>query len=136
MQVIFADSPQDDLASVDTNADLWRGASFQPQGVGVFAHLFLHPQGSVHSPLGMIFVGDRRAKEGKDAIASRLGYETFVPMHGIHHKLQGGINNGASLFGIKIFHEGHRAFDVSKEGGDGLTLAVRRTSGFKRFPLG
>src|SRR5262249_24557006 len=136
MQVIFADSAQDDLASVDSYTNFWCGASFQPQSVGIFAHLFLHPQGSVHSPLRMIFMSDGHTKESKDAIAGGLGHEAFVAMHGIHHKLQGRIDDGAGLFGIKILHEGHRAFDIGKEGSDGLALALRRTSGLQRLPLG
>jgi hypothetical protein len=33
----------------------------------------------------MIFMRDRRAEQGEDAVAQRLGHITFVAMHGVHH---------------------------------------------------
>jgi hypothetical protein len=45
-------------------------------------------------------------------------------MHGVHHELQGRINNRPGFFGIKPFNEGGRAFEIGKESGDGLALAV------------
>ena len=62
-------------------------------------------------------------------------------MHGIHHEPQGGINNATRLFRIEIFDEGRGALEVSKEGGDGLTFAIRRAPGlhclsFGENPLG
>jgi hypothetical protein len=45
-------------------------------------------------------------------------------MHGVHHQLQGRIDDGAGLFGVEAFDERGGAFEVSKEGGDGFTLAL------------
>jgi hypothetical protein len=55
--------------------------------------------------LGMIFMGDRRPKQGEDAIAQYLRHRAVIPMHGVHHQLQGGINQRPRLFGIKAFDQ-------------------------------
>ncbi len=53
----------------------------------------------------MIFMGNRRTKERKDAIAQGLGDIALVAMHGVHHQLQSGINNRLRLFGIEAFNQ-------------------------------
>ena len=35
-----------------------------------------------------------------------------------------GINEAARLFGVEVLHQGHRAFDVGKEGSNGFTLLL------------
>ncbi len=42
------------------------------------------------------------------------------------HQLEGGIDDGARLLGIKPFDQGHGAFDVSEKSSDGLALTVNR----------
>src|SRR5712692_4961549 len=79
----------------------------------------------------MVFMGNGRAEQGKDAIARVLDHVAFIAMDRIHHELDGWIDNGARLFGIEVFHEVHRAFDVGKKGSYGFAFAVR---GGTRFP--
>ena len=74
----------------------------------------------------MILVGNRRTEQGKDAIAQGLRDIALIAMHGIHHELQCGINNRPGFFGIEPFNQRRRAFEVSKQGGDGLPLTVGR----------
>ena len=47
-------------------------------------------------------------------------------MHGVHHQLQGGINNRPRLFGIESFDQRRRAFEIGKQRGDGFALTVGR----------
>src|SRR3989442_10087133 len=84
----------------------------------------------------MIFVGDGRAKEGKDTVAQRLGHIALIAMHRLHHELEGRVNDAASVFGIEIFDEGSGVFDVGKESSDGLTLTVGGSSRFQSCLLG
>jgi hypothetical protein len=51
-------------------------------------------------------------------------------MDGVHHELESGIDEPASVFGVEVFDEGGRVFDISKEGGNGFALAVWSTTGF------
>jgi len=84
----------------------------------------------------MIFVGNRRAKQRKDAIAQGLGHIALIAMHGLHHQREGGIDDTPGLLGIQVFEEVHRAFDVGEQGRNGLTLAVRGAPRFQRRLLG
>ena len=81
-------------------------------------------------------MGNRRTEQGKDAIAQRLGDIAFIAMHGVHHELQGGINNRPRLFGIKSFDQCGRAFEIGKQGGDGFTLTVCTAARFQRRLFG
>jgi hypothetical protein len=49
-------------------------------------------------------------------------------MHGVHHHLQGGIDNRLRFFRIEAFNQGGGAFEVGKQGGDGLALTVGNLS--------
>jgi hypothetical protein len=41
---------------------------FQPDLIAIAAHLLLYPEGRIQRPLRVIFMGQRCAKQGKDAI--------------------------------------------------------------------
>src|SRR5882672_4279234 len=84
----------------------------------------------------MVFMGNGRAKESKDAIAGGLGHVALVAMHGLHHKLQGGIKEATSLFGVEVFDQFHRALDVGKESSDGLALSLGDAASLHRRLLG
>jgi hypothetical protein len=49
---------------------------------------------------------------------------------GVHHELQGGIDQATSLFGIESFDQIHRAFDVRKQDRDGFALAISSSARF------
>ena len=70
-------------------------------------------------------MGQRRAEQGKDAIAQRLRDIALIAMHGVHHQLQGGINNRSGFFGIESFDQRRRAFEIGKQRGDGLAFTIR-----------
>src|SRR5713226_10307328 len=84
----------------------------------------------------MVYVGNGRAEQRKDAIARILDHVALIAMHGVHHELYSGIDKGARLFGIEVFDEPHRVLDVSKESSNGLALPVCGPSGFHRCLLG
>jgi hypothetical protein len=54
-------------------------------------------------------------------------------MHGIHHQLQSGIDNGPGLFRVEPFDERGRAFEVGKQRRDGFAFTVRGAAGLPRF---
>ena len=77
-------------------------------------------------------MGKRRAEQGKDAIAQRLRHIAVILMHGVHHQLQGGINNRPRFFGIESFNQRRRAFEIGKQRGDRLALTVGCATRFQR----
>src|SRR5262249_39964912 len=104
--------------------------------LSVLFPLILHAQGCIEGTPGMIFVRDGRAKKGEDTIAGGLHDVAFVTMDRFHHQLQDGVDNRASLLRVDVFDQIHRAFDVSKKGGDRFSLACDRTSGDQGSLLG
>ena len=73
----------------------------------------------------MVFMRQRRAKEGHNAIAHDLIHRTFVPVHGGHHALQHGIEELPRLLRVTVGEEFHGALQVSEEHGHLLALAFQ-----------
>ena len=84
----------------------------------------------------MVFMGKRRAEQGKDAIAQHLRHIALIAMHRVHHQLQGRINNRPRLFWVQSFNQRRRAFEIGKQGGDGFALAVGSSARFQRRLFG
>src|SRR5215510_7826138 len=84
----------------------------------------------------MIFMGNRRTEQGKDAVTQSLSHIPLIAMHGVHHEVQRRINDRSGFFGIEAFNESGGAFEVSKERGDRLALAIRTAARFQGSLLG
>ena len=97
MQVV-ADGAHHHLAGVEPDADLHLQAVGAAHLLGIAAHRRLHRQGGVTGPHGVILMGNGRAKQGHDAIAQHLVHRALIAVHGVHHALQGRIEElpGAS----------------------------------------
>ena len=79
---------------------------------------------------------NRCTKQRKDAIAQRLRHIAIIPMDGVHHELQRGVNNRSGVFGVKPFNQRGRAFQVRKQGGNGFALTVGTAPRFHRGLFG
>ena len=77
----------------------------------------------------MVFVGDRGAKQGHDAIAQHLVDGALEAMHGVHHDVQGWVQEPPSLFRVKTLDQFRRAFDVGEEDRDLFALAFQGMAG-------
>src|SRR5712692_2719795 len=130
MQIILMDRAHHDFPSVNPHPQIHGHPALAPSLLGISSHLLLHAQSGIESAMGMIFMGNWGAKEGEDAIPQRLGDVALVAMHGLHHELQGGINNAAGVFRVEVFDESSGAFEVGKKRGDGLAFAIRCTACF------
>src|SRR5262245_26422842 len=53
-------------------------------------------------------------------------------MDSLHHELQRGINERASVFGVEAFDERRGAFEIGKQCSDGFTFTVGHASRFHR----
>ena len=96
----------------------------------------MHAQGGIEGALGVVFVGNRRPKQRKDAISQGLGHIPVIAMDSVHHELQSGIDDCTGFFGIESFNQRSRAFEVSKEGGDSFALAIAASPCFHSSLLG
>src|SRR5581483_12213739 len=84
----------------------------------------------------MVFMGKRSAKQREDAIAERLRHVAFVAMHGVHHELQGWIDQCPRFFRVKVARERGEPGQVGKERGDSLAFTIWRAARFHCCSLG
>ena len=89
-------------------------------------HDVLHPERGIAHAHGVIFMGERRAEEGHDAVARHLIHGALVVVDGVHHQREDGIEDRARLLGIAVGEELHRALEVGEEHSDMLSLAFKR----------
>ena len=59
-----------------------------------------------------------------------MGDVAVIAVDGIHHQLEGGVDNRPSIFGVEPFDQCSRTFEVSKQGGYRFPLAVRTAPRF------
>ncbi len=62
----------------------------------------------------MVFVGERRAEKGHDPVAHHLIDGALVPVDGLHHVFEHGIEELACFFRISISEQLHRALKVGE----------------------
>src|SRR5262245_57548282 len=72
----------------------------------------------------MIFMSDRRAEKGHDAVAGILVHRTFEAVNAVTEDLAEAVQDLVPLFGIDLLGEVHRALHVSKEYRHLLALAL------------
>ena len=63
------DSPNHHLTGVHTSPDLDRRPPLGPQPIVQASNVLLQPQCCIERSLRMVFVSNRRAEQGKDAVA-------------------------------------------------------------------
>ena len=77
----------------------------------------------------MIFMRNRRPKQGHNAIAHDLVHGAFVAVHGRHHALQHRVEELARLLRVAVGQQLHGAFEIGKQHRDLLAFAFQRTAG-------
>jgi hypothetical protein len=78
---------------------------------------------------GVIFMGERPAKQRHDTVAHHLVDRALIMMDRLHHTLDHGVEKLAGLLGISVGEQLHRALKVGEEIGDLLALASPREGG-------
>ena len=85
---VVANGPHHDLPGVEADADLHLDPMRAAHLFAVAADGLLHGQCRIAGPHGMVFMRNRRPKQGHNAIAHDLVHGAFVAVHGRHHALQ------------------------------------------------
>jgi len=78
---------------------------------------------------GVVLVGNGRAKEGHDAVTEHLIHGALEAVHGVHHQMNGRVEELLGGFRIKTPDEFRRIFEVGKEHGDLLALTCQGVLG-------
>src|SRR5262245_55661598 len=115
------------------DADLHCDAVCSADLLTVVAHGVLRDQRRIAGPHGVIFMGDRRAEQGHDAVAQHLIHRAFVLMNGCHHALQHRVEELARLFGVAVGQQLYRPLEIGKQHGHLLPLAFEGGLGGEDF---
>ena len=128
MQVV-ANRPHHHFPRVETHAHAQLQAPCAAHLLSIGLHGRLHGQGGIAGPQGVIFMGNGGAKERHDAIAEHLVHRALVAVHGVHHALEGRVEELLGVFGIETADQLHRVFEVGKQHRDLLAFAFQGTTG-------
>ena len=74
-------------------------------------------------------MGHRGAEEGHDAVAQHLVHRALVAVHGVHHEVQGRVEELLGLFRVEVRDQLGGAFEVGKQHRDLLALAFQGAAG-------
>ena len=77
-------------------------------------YAFLHHEGGITGPDGVIFVCHRRAEQRHDFVAHEMTYGPLVPVHRVDHQFEYRVEQPASIFRIATEQKLQRALDVGK----------------------
>jgi hypothetical protein len=83
--------------------------------LAVVANGLLHGQRRIAGSHGVVFMRDRRPKQGHDPIAHDLVHGPLVTVHGRHHALEDRVEELARLLGVAVGQQLYRAFEIGKE---------------------
>ena len=101
--------------------------------VGIAAQGVLHGQGGITGAYGVVFVGQRCPKQRHNAVAQHLVHRALVAVHGLHHGVQGRVQDGPGLFRVEVADQLRRALEVGKQHRDLLALPFKRGLGGEDF---
>jgi hypothetical protein len=121
---VGADGADDHLARVEPHADLEGYPLRAEHTLRVLRHRLLHPERRVAGPHRVVLVRHGGAEDRHDAIAHHLIDRSFVPVDGLHHPFEDGIEELSGLLGIPVGEQFHRALEVGEEDRDLLALAL------------
>jgi hypothetical protein len=121
---VASNRANDDLARVQTDADLHGDAGAALQVLGVVPDGFLHPKRGIARPHGVILVGERRAEQRHDPVAHDLIHRTLVTVDGLHHPFEHRVEQLASLLGVAVGDEFSRAIHIGEEDRHLLALSL------------
>jgi hypothetical protein len=127
MQVV-PNGANDDFARVRPHAHL----DFQAMGpahvLRIAPQRSLHRQRRVTGPDGVVFMGQGRAEQGHDAVPQHLVDRAFVAVHGVHHGVQGRVQESLGLFRVEVADQFGGAFEVGKQHRHLFALAFEGTA--------
>jgi hypothetical protein len=125
---IAADRAHHHLARVQPHAYLDRRAVLALHLIAVARYALLHAQRRVASPHRMVLHRQGCPEQRHDAVAHDLVDRAFIVMHRVHHVFEHRIEDLARFLRVAIGQQLHRTFEVGKQHGDLLALALQRGS--------
>ena len=101
--------------------------------LGVGLHGCLHGQSGIAGAQGVVFVGNGGTEQRHNAVAQHLIHRAFEAVYGVHHALQGRVQELLRGFGIETTDEFGGVLEVGKEHCDLLAFAFQAQGGHRGF---
>jgi len=121
------DRSDNDLTRVHTDAALQRVTARRRPAASSMRATGPASEGGVERALRMILVGDGRAEQREDTIASRLHDVAVVSMNGVDHQLERRIDDRARFSGSRSRSSSVDPLMSANSAGDRLALALERS---------
>jgi hypothetical protein len=130
---VVANCPHHHFPGVEAHAHAQLQATAAAHLLGIGLHGGLHGQGRIAGAQGVVFVGNGGTKQRHDAVAEHLIHRALEAVHGVHHALQGRVEELLCGFGIQAADEFSGVLEVGKEHGDLLAFAFQGGTGGQDF---
>ena len=130
---IIANGAHHHLTRVEPDTHLHRQSLRAPHLLSIALHGRLHGERGIAGPCGVILMRHGRPKQGHNAIAQHLVHGAFVAVHGLHHQVQGRVEEVSGRFRVEAGNQLRRAFDIGKQHRDLLALAFQGSAGSEDF---
>ena len=126
---VVANSTHHHLSGVQADADLQLQAVRAAHLLAVWAQRRLHGQGGVAGACGVIFMGNGGTKQGHKAVAEHLVHRALEAVHGVHHAVDGRVEELLGGFRVEALDKLGGVFDVGKQHRDLFALAFQGGAG-------
>ena len=130
---IVSDTPHDYRTGVQPNPHLELNLPVCLEPLPVPLHSLPDRQGRMTSPLPVILMGHRCAKQGHHPITRKLIDRPLVPMNLIHQDLEAAIHDLVDFLGVEFLGHGGVIGYVGEEDGYELPLTLDGASGGEDF---
>jgi hypothetical protein len=123
---VVPDRPDDHLARVQTDTELEWDSVAPPAVLAEARRRLLQLESRVARPNRVVLVAERGAEDRHDPVTHDLVHGALELVDGVHHDLEGRIEDRPCLLGIEVVEQLHRTFDVGKQYGDLLSFTLER----------
>ena len=123
---IAADATDDHEPGVEPFSDIEGDATLPAQFVAIVRDRGADAHRREHRALRVVFVGDRRAEQGHDAVTQELIYRAFVAMDLGEHELERAAHDRVDVLGIEARRHRREPRNVDEKHRDLLAFALKR----------
>ena len=111
---IAANGAHEDFAGIQAHPNLDPNSFCPPDFLRMSRYAFLHHEGRIRGPDSVIFVCHWRTEQRHDSVAHKMTDGPLVPVHGVDHQFEYGVEQPACIFRIATEQQLQRALDVGE----------------------
>ncbi len=111
---VVANGSHHHFAGIEANSNLHLNATGTADVFSIRLHSGLHGESYIASTERMVLVSDRGPEYGHNAVTEHLIHGAFKSVHGVHHNVDGRIEELLGIFRIEVLNQLGGIFDVGK----------------------